>query len=309
MADLSVVIPAYNEGEGVAIITSELEKILENIDFEIIFVDDGSKDDTWVNIEGLAKKNSRIVGVKLARNFGKEGAILAGLAQSKGNAVCLIDCDLQHPPKVMLEMYNIWLEGNIDIVAGVKKSRGNESRVYRFFANMFNKTLSSFSKVDLTNSSDFQLLDRKVVDIIVGLPERHRFFRALSSWVGFNRRQVFFDVEQRVTGVSKFNFFSSAKYAINNITAFASFPLQMVTIVGAIFFVISVILGMHTLAMWVTGHSIEGFTTVILLLLIIGAMLMFSLGVIGYYIGRIYEELKQRPEYLVKDVINFKGDE
>jgi len=305
---LSIVIPAYNEGLVISKTAGYIQAIMAEADirYEIVFVDDGSSDNTWEQIESLAKVDTNITGIKLSKNFGKESAILAGLEHSGGSACVLIDCDLQHPPKVLLEMYKIWKAGNVDVVEGMKRSRGNESFIYKNFSNLFYYLIERMGGIKLKDASDFQLLDRRVVDIIVNLPERQRFFRALSSWVGFNRKQILFSVEPRDSGVSKFNFYRSAKYALSNITSFSSAPLQLVTVTGVIFFVVSITLGIHTFVSWISGNSIEGFTTVILLLLIIGAMLMLSLGVLGYFIGKIYEEIKCRPPYLVEATLNRK---
>ncbi|MCL2425551.1 MAG: glycosyltransferase family 2 protein [Oscillospiraceae bacterium] len=305
---LSVIIPAYNEGPVLTITTEHLQTVLSeaNIFYEILFVDDGSTDDTWQQIESLAKKDTRIVGVKLSRNFGKESAMLAGLEHATGSACALMDCDMQHPPSTLVEMYNVWKSGNVDVVEGVKQSRGKESLIYKGFSNLFYYLIERTGKIKLRDASDFQLLDRRVVDIIIRLPERQRFFRALSSWVGFNRKEIFFTVEPRASGTSKFNFYTSTKYALNNITSFSSAPLQIVTITGTIFFILSIVLGIQTLVLWISGEAIEGFTTVILLLLIIGAMIMFSMGIMGYFIGKIYEETKYRPPYLVETSVNQK---
>ncbi|MCL2204892.1 MAG: glycosyltransferase [Defluviitaleaceae bacterium] len=307
---LSVVVPAYNEGPALAEAAGQFRLALEasDIAYELIFVDDGSEDDTWTQIMGLAREDERVAGVKLSKNFGKEGAILAGLAHARGKACALIDCDLQHPPEMLAQMYHIWRAGGTDIVEGIKNSRGKEPILYTFFSNLFYFLIGRTGNVQLKNASDFQLLDRRVVDIIINLPERQRFFRALSSWVGFNRKQVRYDVKPRLSGKSKFTGIRSTQYALNNIASFSSAPLQVVTITGVIFLLFFLGLGIHTFARWLTGTAVEGFTTVILLLLIIGAMLMISLGVIGFYVGKIYEELKGRPAYLVEDRVNVQGE-
>jgi dolichol-phosphate mannosyltransferase len=303
---LSVIIPAYNEGPLIVETAEAVQRIIKEADicYEIIIVDDGSTDDTWTRIGALAAGDSRIVGIKFSKNFGKESALLAGLKYAAGSACALMDCDLQHPPHVLIEMYKIWETGGVDIVEGIKRSRGREPWVYRQFSRLFYCLIERTGSIKLKDASDFQLLDRRIVDIIVALPERQRFFRALSSWVGFNRKQVPFTVEPRKRGTSKFNYYKSTKYALNNITSFSSAPLQMVTVTGVIFFVLSIVLGIQTFVKWVTGESIEGFTTVILLLLIIGAMLMFSLGIIGYFVGKIYDEIKYRPLFLVEATVN-----
>ncbi|MCL1883852.1 MAG: glycosyltransferase, partial [Defluviitaleaceae bacterium] len=208
------------------------------------------------------------------------------------------------PPPTLIDMFRIWQKGKVDVVEGEKQSRGSESLIYKFFAKTFYGLLKSWGNIDLMSSSDFQLLDRRVVDIIIKLPEKQRFFRALSTWTGFNRVRIPFKVEARLAGKSKFDFYKSYSYAVNNITSFTSAPLQIVTFTGICFLIGAIALGFHTIYQWFMHNAVEGFTTVILLLLIIGAMLMISIGILGMYVGKIYEELKHRPDYLVKEVIN-----
>ncbi|MCL2356881.1 MAG: glycosyltransferase family 2 protein [Defluviitaleaceae bacterium] len=309
MPVLSIVIPAYNEGDSVRDVVEAVQSVTIGIKSEIIFVDDGSGDNTWDEICALAKnypgessgENLIVRGISFSRNFGKEAAMLAGLSHARGDACAIMDCDLQHPPGVLVDMYAAWREGDVDIVQGAKHSRGKESLLYKFFAGVFYFLMKRAGGVELRDSSDFQLLDRRVVDTLMRLPERQRFFRALSTWTGFRRRRVSFKVEPRRRGKSKFNFYTSAKYALSSIISFSSAPMQMVTFVGVIFFFASVVLGGHTVHAWFSGRAVEGFTTVILLLLIIGSMLMVSLGIIGLYIGKIYDEIKQRPHYVIRE--------
>ena len=305
MSLLSIVIPAYNEADNISLATSRIKEILNDAEIpcEIVIVDDGSTDATWEVIEGVANLNENVTGLRLSRNFGKESAILAGLSNAMGSCAAVIDCDLQHPPNTLIKMYEVWKQGDIDIVEGVKQSRGKESAIYRNFSSLFYSLIERLGGISIRNSSDFQLLDRRIIDVIIRLPERQRFFRALTAWVGFNKVQIPFVVEPRQSGTSKFNFYSSLKYAIANLTSFSSAPLQIITITGFIFFVISIVLGANVLHSWIVNRAVEGFTTVILLLLIIGAMLMFSLGVIGIYLSKIYEEIKSRPSYLISEVI------
>ena len=302
---LSIVVPAYNEGLIINQTANRILKVMETISctFQLIFVDDGSSDDTWLKITLIAQDNPNVVGLKLSRNFGKEGAILAGLSNANGDAVILIDCDLQHPPEFIPEMYRIWIEKGVDVVEGIKFRRCNEHMIYKYLANIFYFLLNKVGNINLKDSSDFQLIDRKVVDIIVNLPERQRFFRALSSWTGFKRSKIYFQVEARQNGYTKWNAYKLFKYAVMNITSFSTFPLQIVTLSGFLFFIIAVVMGIHTLYMYLAHNAVEGFTTVILLLLIIGAMLMISLGLLGLYVAKIYEEVKRRPIYLVESIV------
>ena len=210
----------------------------------------------------------------------------------------MMDCDLQHPPQVIPQMWKLWQEG-AEVVEGIKVSRGKESPVHRLSAGLFYKVMSKLINMDMDASSDFKLLDRKVVDVLLTLPERNTFFRALSFWVGFRTESVTYEVQERQYGKSKWSFFSLMKYAVTNATSFSTLPLQLVTVMGVIAILFSVVLFVQTLVKYLSGTAVEGFTTVIFLILIIGGFLMLSLGIIGHYIARIYEEVKGRPKYII----------
>ena len=303
---LSVIIPSYNEEKNVENTAKVVSQLLEEnkIDYELVFVNDGSADGTWEILSNMAKTQDHIVAVNFSRNFGKESAIFAGLEVAKGDACVLMDCDLQHPPEVIIEMYNIWKNNNIDIVEGVKSGRGKENSVYRWFSLLFYKLINKSSGLDLTGASDFRLLDRKAVDALNAMPERLTFFRAMSSWVGFKTEKVYFDVADRNVGKSKWSLKALMKYAVNSITSFTSAPLQLVTLFGAVTFIISVVLGVETLWNKIWGNSAEGFPTVIILQLLTSSIIMFSLGIIGYYVSNIYEEIKNRPRYIISEKIS-----
>jgi dolichol-phosphate mannosyltransferase len=246
--------------------------------------------------------------VEFSRNFGKEAGIFAGLELATGDAVIVMDCDLQHPPEVIPKMWQLWKEG-AQIVEGKKSSRGKESLFHKMSAGLFYGIMSHLIKMDMSASSDFKLLDRKVVEVLLELPERNTFFRALTFWAGFDTRTVEYEVQERKYGTSKWSFFSLMKYAISNATSFSTLPLQLVTLMGTISIIFSVILGIQTLVKYLLGTSVEGFTTVILLILIIGGFIMLSLGIIGHYIARIYEEVKGRPKYVINKVTgNVQGN-
>ncbi len=310
MALLSIVLPSYNEEQNISNTAKVLAQLLEQekIDYELVFVSDGSKDATYEEILKAAEENPRVKGAKFSRNFGKEACIFAGLRLTTGDAVIVMDCDLQHPPQVIPKMWKLWNEG-YEVVEGVKTSRGKESLAHKMSAGLFYKIMSKLIKMDMNASSDYKLLDRKVVDVLLELPEKNTFFRALTFWAGFNTTTVEYDVQERIYGTSKWSVLSLMKYAITNATSFSTLPLQLVTIMGIISILFSVILGIQTTVRYFMGNSVEGFTTVILLILIIGGFIMLSLGIIGHYIARIYEEVKGRPKYIISDVTdNVKGD-
>ena len=307
---LSIVLPAYNEEQNIPNTVKVLTGMLtENaIDYELVFVSDGSRDATFARIQKAAEENPKVRGAEFSRNFGKEAAIFAGLSLAAGDAVVVMDCDLQHPPEVVLEMWKLW-RGGAEVVEGIKESRGRESLAHKLSAGLFYKVMSRLIKMDMNASSDFKLLDRKVVDVLLGLPERNTFFRALSFWAGFRREYVSYQVQERQFGESKWSLFSLMKYAVTNVTSFSTLPLQIVTVVGLVSILFSVVLFVQTLVKYLSGTAVEGFTTVILLLLIIGGFLMLGLGIIGHYIARIYEEVKGRPKYIIRRITDVRERE
>lgn len=297
---LSVIVPAYNEEGLVLTAAQRLHEVLAGADipYEIIFVDDGSRDRTWNEIDVAHQTFSDVRGLRFSRNFGKEAAIFAGLGAADGECCAVIDCDLQHPPEKLVEMYALWQDG-WEVVNGVKEDRGEESAAHGFAARCFYKLMSRAAKIDMSRSSDFKLMDRRVVNALLALPERKTFFRALVGWVGFRSIDVPFSVEERTTGTSHFSTLSLIRYALSNISAFSSAPMQIVTVIGGIFLLLAIALSVQTLVLWASGNAADGFTTVIILLLLIGSIIMISLGIIGYYIAQIYIESKERPRYLV----------
>ena len=300
---LSVILPSYNEEKMIALAAETISRILDEaaIDHELLFVDDGSRDQTWAEIQRVSEENKRVVGVHFSRNFGKEAAMFAGLEQARGDCVAILDCDLQHPPEKLVEMYRLWEQG-YEVVEGIKEDRGTESAMHRFAANSFYSLISRATGMDMASSSDFKLLDRKVVDALNQMPERNVFFRALSFWVGFKKAEVSYRVRDRVAGESKWSTKSLIRYAINNIGSFSSAPLHIITVLGVVMLVIAVVFGVEALVQKILGNALGGFTTVILLLLIASSLIMISLGIIGFYIARIYEELKGRPRYIISRV-------
>ncbi|MCM1063930.1 MAG: glycosyltransferase family 2 protein [Eubacterium sp.] len=309
MALLSIVLPAYNEEQNIANTAKVLSGLLseKGIDYELVFISDGSKDGTYDEILKAAAADPRIRGAEFSRNFGKEAGIFAGLELTTGDAVIVMDCDLQHPPEVIPQMWKLWQEG-AEVVEGIKTSRGKESLFHKLSAGLFYKVMSGLIKMDMDSSSDYKLLDRKVVNVLLELPERNTFFRALTFWAGFRTETIRYEVQERQYGESKWSFWSLMKYAVTNATSFSTLPLQMVTVVGMVFILFSIALAVQTLVKFLMGTAVEGFTTVILLLLIIGGLLMLSMGVIGHYIARIYEEVKGRPKYIISRVTdNVRG--
>ncbi len=297
---LSVVIPAYNEEAMVPEAARVIAEVLDGagIGFELVFVDDGSRDGTWEQIRAASGRDARVRGVRFSRNFGKESAIYAGLFHAKGDCCAVIDCDLQHPPEKLAEMYRLWEQG-YEIVECVKRSRGDESPLHTLCAGAFYRIISAAAGFDMSRASDYKLLDRKAVNVLLNMREKNTFFRALSSWIGFRSTQIEFDVQPRRAGESKWSMRALVRYAIRNVTSFSSAPMYCVVFLGMLMFAVMLVFGAISLVQKLSGAALEGFTTVILLLLFIGSIVMISLGIIGYYLSIIYEEIKARPKYIV----------
>ena len=297
---LSVIIPAYNEDEMIKKTSETISGILdgENIDFELLFINDGSSDNTWKAITEEAARNKRVKGICFSRNFGKESAVFAGIAEATGDCCVVLDCDLQHPPEKIVEMYRLWEQG-YEIVEGVKTSRGKESAMHSFAAKSFYNIMSDAVGFDMSRASDYKLLDRKAMNVLLNMNEKNAFFRALSSWIGFKSTEVTYDVREREAGESKWSTRSLIKYAINNITSFTSAPLHLITISGWIVAILGLGFSVEALYRHFFIGNQPGFTTVIILICFTAAMIMIGQGIIGIYISKIYDEVKGRPRYII----------
>jgi glycosyltransferase involved in cell wall biosynthesis len=302
---ISIVVPLYKEGANLrpflARATTELGKT--GCRFELIVVDDGSPDDTWKIISEEAGTLTNLHGLRLSRNFGKELALCAGLERARGDAVVVMDGDCQHPPELLPEMVRLWQTSGVDIVEAVKTKRGPESFSDRMGALLFYFVLNKLVGVNLKGVSDFKLMSRRALDAWQQMQERNVFFRGMTAWLGFTHVQIPFEVPQRAGGTTGWSFPNRLKLALTGISAFSSLPLQFVSIAGLLFFGFSLLFGLYTLVLQLAGKSVSGFATVILLLLIIGSLLMLSLGIIGEYLARIYEEVKRRPRYVIASSI------
>lgn len=299
---LSVIIPAYNEAENIGPAADAIGGVLREagIGHELIFVNDGSTDESWSVISALSETDPAVRGLCFSRNFGKESAIFAGISAAAGDCCVVIDCDLQHPPEKIVDMYRLWEQG-FEVIEGVKATRGKESAGYSLAARVFYKLISKSTGLDLMNASDFRLLDRKAMDSLLSMGEQHAFFRALSSWIGFRTATVEFDVRSRNAGQTKWTTRALVRYALTNITSFTTAPMQLITVMGVITLVVSVIMGVVALYQKFSGVALGGFTTVIILQLFTGSLVMMSLGIIGHYLAKIYDELKARPRYIISD--------
>ena len=299
---LSVVIPAFNEQEMVPAAAEQIDGILSRagIPHELIFIDDGSRDATWAEIRAESEHRDTVRGVHFSRNFRKEAAIFAGLQAADGDCVAVIDCDLQHPPEKLVEMYRLWEQG-VEVVEGVKTDRGEESLAHRVAAKTFYRLISEATHIDMTRASDFKLLDRKAVNVLLSMREKRAFFRALSSWIGFRTAEVPYEVRERAAGESKWSTWLLIKYALSNITAFTSLPLHLITGCGAASFLAALIVGIVSIVRLAMGRVVTGLTGAVILLLFLSRLIMVGLGIIGYYLGNIYMEIQDRPRFIVSE--------
>lgn len=298
---VSIVIPAYNEESGIGRAIDKIQRVLDacNTRNELIVVDDGSRDGTFDKIRDLEKGNENLKGIRLSRHFGKEAALLAGLEAARGDAVITIDADLQHPPELIPVMLSKWEEG-FKVVHGVKLDRPNDNVFTRWRAVAFNYAISRMGGIDMRWASDFKLLDRIVVDIIIQqIPEKQRFYRGLTQWVGFEQTEIPFSAAARKAGDSKWSKTALFELAAIALVSFTNIPLRFVSVLGLVTLTFAMGLAVYTLWDWYYGNTVSGYSTTIITLLIIGSSIMFSLGIMGEYIAKIYDEIKGRPPYLV----------
>jgi glycosyltransferase involved in cell wall biosynthesis len=298
---ISVIIPVYREGQHIRQVLAAIHEALETArtKYEIVLVDDGSPDDTWEVIAAETRATQRLHAVRLSRNFGKESALCAGLELARGDAVIVMDGDGQHPPSLLPKMIEVWRQSGADIVEAMKITRGKETILDKLSAGLFYLIWNKLSGFELRGASDFKLMNRRSVEAWLQMQERNVFFRGMTAWLGFTRVQIPFEVARRAGGQTGWSFLRRLRLALTGISAFSSLPLQFVTFAGFFFLIFSVVFAIYTLSLQFAGRSVTGFATVILLLLIIGSLLMISLGIIGEYLARIYDEVKHRPRYVI----------
>lgn len=302
MQRVSLVIPVFNEAEAIVAnvkaILSALPKA--NYEYELVIVDDGSKDQTAQSVGALVKENPEIKFISFTRNFGKEAAIIAGLQRATGQVMIVMDSDLQHPPALISPMLQYWRQG-FKVVEAVKKNRGQESIWHKVSAKGFYMLMELLSGVSLEGHSDFKLLDREVVDSYLALPEKQKFFRGLIAWLGYTGVQIPFSVPERSGGGgSRWSQLKLIRYACRNLTVFSSVPLRMVTVLGFLTLGFGFIFGAISLWQKFNGEALTGFTTVNLLIIIIGGSILVSIGILGQYLALLYDEIKSRPPYVLK---------
>ncbi len=300
---LVVVVPAFNESEGLRALHARLSAVFErmpDLACSVIYVDDGSRDDTWRVIESLAAEDTRVGALRLSRNFGKELALTAGLDRADGDAVVVIDADLQDPPELIPDFVAKWREG-YDTVFGTRLEREGESWLKKFTAHAFYRLMGRLSSTPIPrDTGDFRLLSRRAVEALRGLRERHRFMKGLFAWVGFRQVALPYRRDARHAGLSKFNYWKLWNFALEGITSFSSIPLRMATYLGVLTaffaFAFGVWIVLKTL-LW--GDDVPGYPSLMVVVLFLGGVQLMALGIIGEYLGRLYEEAKARPLYLI----------
>lgn len=304
---LSVIVPCFNEEQALPLFYQELKKHTDQIDldFEFIFVNDGSKDNTFKIIEELKSTDKTVIGINFSRNFGKESAILAGLKESSGDLVVLMDADLQDPPYLLPEMIKAIIDEGYDSVATYRVDRAGEPPIRSFFARQFYKLINKISEVEIVDGArDYRLMTRAMVDSIISLSEYHRFSKGIFTWVGFTTKYIAFENVERVAGETKWNFWKLFKYAIEGIVAFTTAPLRISMVMG--FFVSFVTL---LYMVWVVikamiyGDPVDGYPSMMAIILFLGGVQLLGIGVLGEYLSKTYMEVKKRPHYIIKNKI------
>ncbi|MCH8331759.1 MAG: glycosyltransferase family 2 protein [Bacteroidetes bacterium] len=302
--EISVIIPLFNEEGNINKLYEELKTILAEltVSYELVFIDDGSTDDSWSLIDKLAETDQSIKGIRFARNFGQQHALKAGLDFSKGQAVISMDADLQHPPALIKDLYAKWKEGN-DIVHTLRKKtdglgffKGLTSKLFAYLMNL----ISDIKIVE--GASDYRLLDRKVVNEIVELNEYYLFLRGIVNWVGFKSASVEYVAPRRYSGKSKLSFGKMMSYAINGITSFTTKPLRMSMFVGAVVSLFAFVYIVYAIIIkYVYLQAVPGWTSILVSVLFLGGIQLLSLGIIGEYIGKVFFEVKKRPQYIISE--------
>ena len=300
---LYIVIPCYNEEESVGIFIKEIQKVLADYNFEVIYVNDGSSDNTLNEIKDIANSNPNVKYISFSRNFGKESAIYAGLKNATGDLVCVMDADLQHPPSLLPEMIETITNEDYDVVAARRISRKGESKIKSFFSRIFYKFFNKISKMNLKEgATDYRVMTQQVVDAILQMPEYNRFSKGLFQWVGFNTKWIAYENIERVAGKTTWSFWGLFKYSIEGIVAFTTLPLSIATLLGTVFSIIAFIYMIFIIAKnLLYSDPVQGFATIMCAILLLGGIQLLTIGILGKYLEKTYAETKNRPIFIVKE--------
>jgi polyisoprenyl-phosphate glycosyltransferase len=310
--NISVIVPCYNEHEGLAECHKRLSEVLQSLNgwYEIVFVDDGSRDSTLAQLHDIYASDPNVTVVELSRNFGHQTAVTAGLEIAKGQVVVIIDADLQDPPELIPEMIQMWEQG-FDVVYGVRESREGESGFKLWTAKMFYRVINALSDVEMPlDTGDFRLLDRKAVEAMNSMPERHRLLRGMCSWIGFRQYGLKYARAARFAGATKYPLRKMLSLAVDGIASFSTVPLRICSAMGMVAAFLSFLGILYALFIRLFTHTwVQGWTMLFIGMLFIGGLQMISLGIVGEYVGRIYNEAKRRPLYLTRAVLHRRGTE
>lgn len=305
---ISVVIPVYNEIEVIDICFNRLTEVMDGLDefdYELVFIDDGSKDDTCKRLVEIQQVNEYVRVIKLSRNFGHQIAVTAGVDEARGDAVIIIDADMQDPPEVIPEMIQKWSEG-YDVVYGVRKRRVGESRLKLFTASAFYRILRSFTNIEIpVDVGDFRLMSSRAADQLRKLREKDRFIRGLVSWIGFRQIGLPYERNERLAGETKYPYRKMIKFALDGITSFSNVPLKLASWLGYLTSLLAFLYLLSVFVQKLMGYTIEGWATIMVALLFLGGVQLICIGIIGEYIGRIFNETKSRPMYIIDTVHGF----
>ena len=306
MEKISVIVPCYNEEESMPLFYDEICKVAESfksVDFEFIFVNDGSRDRTLDIARDLSKKDKRVRYISFSRNFGKEAAILAGLEYSQGDYVAIMDADLQDPPSLLHEMYDGIKNDGYDCVATRRVSRKGEPPIRSFFAKCYYKLINKISKTEIVDGArDYRLMSRQMVNSILKLKEYNRFSKGIFSWVGYETKWLEYKNVERVAGTTKWSFWKLFLYSLESIVAFSTVPLAIASVLGLLFFLVSVIMIIFIIVKTLTiGDPVAGWPSLVCIIFFVSGVQLFSIGVIGQYLSKLYLEVKGRPVYIVKE--------
>jgi dolichol-phosphate mannosyltransferase len=303
---LSIVVPCFNEEACLAELHQRLSGAAQSAvgeDYEIVLVNDGSRDDSWAIMRGMAERDPHVVAVNLSRNHGHQLALTAGLDLSSGDRILIIDADLQDPPELLPDMLRVMDADRADVVYGVRKTRRGDTAFKRATAHGFYRLLSRATEVDIPlDAGDFRLMSRRALDALLAMPEQARFIRGMVAWIGFKQVPFAYDRQERFAGETKYPLRKMVRFALDALTGFSSAPLKLASLAGFALSIGSLLLILYIAYSWLSGRSIQGWTSLMLVVVVLGAVQMFVLALMGEYIGRLYNEAKQRPLYVVQEV-------
>ncbi|HJU76451.1 MAG TPA: glycosyltransferase family 2 protein [Sphingomicrobium sp.] len=312
MTALSIVVPCYNEEACLPALHERLSAVARGVaadDYEIVLINDGSRDDSWAIMQGLAARDPHLTAINLSRNHGHQLALTAGLDLCRGDTVLVIDADLQDPPELLPDMLETMREKDADVVYGVRKSRAGETAFKRATAHGFYRFLSRATEVEIpVDAGDFRLMSRRALDALLALPEQARFIRGMVAWIGFKQVPLAYDRKERFAGETKYPLGKMIRFALDAITGFSSAPLKLAGRAGLVLSLGSLLIIGYIFIGWLSGRTVPGWTSLMLVVVVLGAIQMFVLALMGEYIGRLYNEAKRRPLYIVQEIAGRAGE-